>query len=122
MSQWSPGSPVCTVLVDIRAGLRVPGWEPGGYTGWVIPGYYQPTDRAEEQTHTSEAGPEGPSRAWSGWVWGWDDPFAYWSWVRPPLPLPTPSGPGRSLQALPGRGLGSSAETARFDLIFHKVS
>ena len=64
--------------------------------GWVvrvgIPGEYYPAiPRAEEQTHTSEAGPGRLLQgAWSGWVWGWDDPF-----VRPTSWTTTPCGRAR---------------------------
>ena len=79
----------------------------GGYTGWVIPGYYRharsstrkvlpPAERAPEPLQGVEwvggrAVPAGPSGA-------------------PAHPLPTPPGPGRSLQALPGRGWAPRAK------------
>ena len=63
MSQVSRRPSACTVLVDIRAGLRAPGGWLGGYTGWVIPGTtsHPPTCQGlHPQGPTQRSGPRKP--------------------------------------------------------------
>ena len=125
MSQWSRAPSCSTVLVDVRAGLRVLGrvygwvyWEGNtGYRGVL------PSHRALGSTHPDQrSGPRKPRGGWSGWVWvGGTVPFACLPRCVRPGPYP-PSGPGRPLQGLPGRDLGSSGKRARFRPQFYKVS
>ena len=113
--------PACAVCTSggVRAGYGTRVVWVGGYTGWVIrvPGrahrlleerYPDPAERARR-----------PCRGRSGGVWV---ARTYGGRGRAPVP---PSGPGRSPWALPVQDpweCPPRTNTARFDLIFHKVS
>ena len=73
----------------------------------------------EEGPMTAKRAPEAPSRGWSGWSWEPDvlGPAAGVG-THPPGPVRTPAG------SLPGSSANAASWpiTARFDLLFCKVS
>ena len=121
---------MCTVLVDIRAGLRVPGMVLGGYTGWVIRRgtTRAPTDLPALRSVPADQRPQGAGpccrQGWVGSRVGPTPSRTHPRYVRPACirPPSVPEGPVRPLQGLPCRRLGSSSKRARFHDIFLKVS
>ena len=100
----------------------LPGWGPGGYTGRVIRDPAPRSQTARGGSQNQRSGPRRPCKGRSGWVLG-----AGRTGTDPRAPAHPPTHPcgARSVlasQALPGRGWAPRAETATFDLIFHKVS
>ena len=97
-----------------------PGWDQGGYTGWVsgwaIPGTTQPPRK--EQAHQRS----GPRKALQGpGVGGWVQRVRPGSQTTHSGPLDL-RGPLRCLGPFLGQYAASWPITARFDVIFHKVS
>ena len=95
-----PGVTATGVLVHRGDGHEAgtgPGWEPGGYTGWVIPGSHRPAALLEESATPAKRAPEAPARGleWVGVVLGRTVPCtqscttlrARSVWPRPALPV-----------------------------------